>query len=45
MSNAESGLPTDRRLRTNGFIFRAQSTIRADGCRPRKLGEGLRAAD
>jgi hypothetical protein len=31
-------------LCTNGFIIRAQAMIRADGCRPRKIGNGLRAA-
>jgi hypothetical protein len=31
-------------LREDGFIILAQATIRADGFRPRKFGEGLRAA-
>jgi hypothetical protein len=31
-------------LRADGFIIRAQAMIRADGFRPRKFGEGLRAA-
>jgi hypothetical protein len=31
-------------LCADGFIIRAQAMIRADGFRPRKLGEGLRAA-
>jgi hypothetical protein len=42
--NAKNGLPQDRRLCTDGFIIRAQAMIRADGLRPRKLGEGLRVA-
>jgi hypothetical protein len=40
----EYGLPQDRRLRADGLIIRAQAMIRADGFRPRKPGEGLRAA-
>jgi hypothetical protein len=28
--NAENGLPKDRRLCTDGFIIRAQATIRTD---------------
>jgi hypothetical protein len=40
----ENGLPQDRRLCTDGLIIRAQAMIRADGFRPRKLGEGVRAA-
>jgi hypothetical protein len=40
----KNGLPQDRRLCTDGFIIRAQATIRAGGCRPRKFGEGLRVA-
>jgi hypothetical protein len=35
--------PQDRRLCADGFIIRAQAMIRADGFRPRKFGEGLRA--
>jgi hypothetical protein len=31
-------------LCADGFIIRAQAMIRADGIRPRKFGEGLRAA-
>jgi hypothetical protein len=31
IQNAVDGLPKDRRLRTDGFIIRAQSTIRTDG--------------
>jgi hypothetical protein len=31
-------------LCADGFIIRAQAMIRADGFRPRKFGEGLRAA-
>jgi hypothetical protein len=31
-------------LRADGFIIRAQAMIRADGFRPRKFGEGLRAS-
>jgi hypothetical protein len=34
--DANDGLPPDRRLCTDGFIFRAQSAIRADGFRPRR---------
>jgi hypothetical protein len=30
-SKCRAGLIQDRRLRTDGFIIRAQSTIRADG--------------
>jgi hypothetical protein len=41
--NAKNGLPQDRRLCANGFIIRAQAMIRADGRRPRQIGEGLRA--
>jgi hypothetical protein len=44
LQDAENGLPEDRRLREDGFIILAQATIRADGFRPRKFGEGLRAA-
>jgi hypothetical protein len=42
--NKKSGLPQDRRLRADGFIIRAQAMIRADGFRPRKIGDGLRVA-
>jgi hypothetical protein len=31
-------------LREDGFIILAQAMIRADGFRPRKIGESLRAA-
>jgi hypothetical protein len=40
----KTGLLPDRRLCTNGFIIRAQAMIRADGCRPRKIGEGFGTA-
>jgi hypothetical protein len=30
-------------LCADGFFIRAQAMIRADGFRPRKIGEGLRA--
>jgi hypothetical protein len=43
IQNRQNGLPQDRRLRKDGFIILAQAAIRADGCRPRKIGEGLRA--
>jgi hypothetical protein len=36
----ELGLTQDRRLRTDVLFVRAQSAIRADGCRPRKLLHG-----
>jgi hypothetical protein len=39
----QNGLPQDRRLCTDGLIIRAQAMIRADGSRPRQIGEGLRA--
>jgi hypothetical protein len=39
----QNGLLQDRRLCADGFIIRAQAIIRADGFRPRKLGEDLRA--
>jgi hypothetical protein len=29
--NEETGFPKDRRLRADGFIIRAQATIRTDG--------------
>jgi hypothetical protein len=32
-------------LRADGFIIRAQATIRTDGFRPRKFGEDLRVAE
>jgi hypothetical protein len=44
IQNLQDGLPKDRRLRADGLIIRAQAAIRADGFRPRKFGEGLRAA-
>jgi hypothetical protein len=41
----EKGLPTDRRLRANGFIIRVQAMIRTDGFIVRAgFGKGLRAA-
>jgi hypothetical protein len=39
--NYETGLPPDRRLREDGFIILAQAAFRADGFRPRKIGDGL----
>ena len=41
---SKTGLPPDRRLCTDGFIIRAQAMIRADGFRPRQIGEGIRAS-
>jgi hypothetical protein len=40
----KKGLPPDHRLCTDGLIIRAQATIRADGRRPPKPGDGVRAA-
>jgi hypothetical protein len=44
LQKTENGLPPDRRLREDGFIILAQAMIRADGCRPRQIGEGFGTA-